>query len=109
MKFTFFALPFCVAVNAAVNDMVTTGAEPLGQVHVSGSTYYFQSADGNWSAPNCTNARYAYISEEQAGAKAMLSVALSAKATKSPVQFAGLCGDSGGSDIYIRITTIALP
>lgn len=113
MKFSIHAalvgLFSCTLASAGVNDSVTTGAEQVGQIHISGNVYYFQSTDFNWSAPNCPNARYAYISEDQPGAKAMLSVALSAKATKAKIQFSGLCGDTGGSDLYIRITKIIFP
>jgi hypothetical protein len=111
MKSIFISILFIASfsVNAAVNDYVVTSNKVLGQLSVNGNTYYFQSFDLNWGVPNCPNARYAYIRETDDGAKAILAAALTAKASQTPISFAGLCGDSGGSDIYIRVNTVILP
>lgn len=97
------------SASAAVNDYGSTNLELLGQIDITVDTYYFQSADLNWSIANCPNARYAYVREDDDGAKATLAAALSAKMAGIPVSFAGLCGDSNGDDRYLRIQRIIVP
>lgn len=94
---------------AAINDYVGTLPKVLGQVHVASGVYYFQSYDLNWGAPGCPNARYAYIAENDVGAKAIFAAALTAKTAGTSVSFGGLCGDAGGDDTYIRVKQINLP
>ena len=109
-NFVYLCLVVCIlsikSVVAGVGDTVTTSEEFVGQIHITGGTYYFQTKDGNWSVPECPNARYVYMKESDSGVKAMLSVALTAKSSNKPIKFVGTCGDTNGSDIYIQGKTI---
>jgi hypothetical protein len=110
MKKFIFLLLSLTSINAfsAVNDYVLTSSKILGQIQVNSGVYYFMSTSQNWDTPGCPNAQYAYIAETDPGAKAILSAALSAKGSQSLIMFAGLCGNSGGNDTYIRVSRIVL-
>ena len=98
-------------VYADIGDHVSTAVKKVGKINIesgqNGATYYFIAEDENWSAANCPNAIYAYIWESDHGSKAILSLALSAKAQGQAIRFEGTCG-SGTSDQYIKITRIEI-
>ncbi len=116
MKLSLFLVisVFClipVAGFAAFGDPATTNEESISKIDIQNAGdpyYYFTSADGNWSSPDCPNAGRAYINGNDAGAKEMLSVALMAKATNKKVQFKGVCGNGASSDAYIYIKFMTL-
>ncbi|KZN54006.1 hypothetical protein N474_18585 [Pseudoalteromonas luteoviolacea CPMOR-2] len=97
---------------SAIGDKVTTQSFVVKEVRVqlynNDAFYYFVPQGSDWSAPNCPAAAYAYIKESQAGAQAILSVALTSKTTNTPVRFTGTCGDISGSPGYIGITDIIM-
>ena len=100
-----FVLIFSPVIStAAVNDEVTTGKEVIGEVRAqAGGVFYFVSEDGNWNAPNCPNAKYAYFRDSLTIGNEIFSAALASKLSKTPIKFRGICGDEAGNDNYIRI------
>ena len=80
---------------------VESGARLIDRVQVqntSGKGYYYFYNSTGWGAPGCEDSQYSYLSEDDPGAKAMLSLALTAKATQSKVVFQGVCG---GTNFFV--------
>ena len=48
------------------------------------------------------------MKESDAGAQAILSLALVARTTQVEVEFSGICGDINGNANYMQITNIRL-
>ena len=100
---------------AGFGSRAATNVEVIDKIDIqilAGETYYyFKPEDGNWSSSNCPKAGAAYMKHSTQGASAILSVALSAKVAKIPVQFQGVCGngiDGGTSDSYLYIDFLTL-
>ncbi|TMN86519.1 hypothetical protein CWB72_19650 [Pseudoalteromonas phenolica] len=96
----------------AVGDKVTTQPFVVEEIRVQlyqgDAYYYFSPAGKDWLAQGCPSTPYAYIKESDAGAKAILSVALTSKSTKTAVKFIGNCGDINQNPGYINITNIVM-
>lgn len=103
-KFLIVISLFLGLVSQAFADV--TLAKKIERIQVQGqgtgnpATYYFFST-GGWGSENCPNAVYAYINENESGAKAILGLAMSAKAMGTIVKFLGTCK---ADKSYIHIT-----
>jgi hypothetical protein len=111
----FFLLTFSPLVFSGVGSPTTTSLKAIEiiDIQLSGGEvyYYFKPVGGNWGATGCEAAKAAYIKKSANGADALLSVALTAKATKTLVQIQGHCGNNDGVGpsvefIYINFMTI---
>ncbi len=95
-----------------LGDYVSTASKEISRINIqssdNGAIYYFIAEDNGWSAQDCPNALIAYIAESDHGAEVIMSIALAAKMTASPVRFEGTCGNSNGNDQYIEIVRIEL-
>jgi len=109
LMFSFFVSAILLVsafnVTAGLGDQATTAREVVGEVRVqntgTGATYYFVSEDKNWSASVCPNARYAYVSHADMGAKEIYAAALASRVSGKPISFSGTCGPS--HDQYLKI------
>ena len=106
MKKLLFVLALSVFSSGILASTIKTSSEVVGEIRVEvykgNSHSYFVSRDGNWSSSQCPDAKYVYVSEKMAGAKAMFELALSSKLNNIPIKFHGLCGDKKGQKQYIR-------
>ena len=106
LRFVFLML-VSTGVHSAAGDQVTTSNEVVGEVRVSANgVVYFVSEDGNWSAPNCPNAKYVYFRSDYVGGDKTYSAALASKVSKTPITFKGVCGDVSGNELYIQINNM---
>lgn len=109
LLFTCFGASF---IHAAPGAAVDTQSAKLSlirvQVYQGKAYYYFAPVGGPWVSTGCGNSSYAYIEEDSVGAKAILSVSLSARAAGMPVKFSGTCGNDSGNTDYVKITNIHL-
>jgi hypothetical protein len=98
------ALP--MAAHAGPGDMVNTASRVVSEVRIqntpTAAVYYF-TADGGWSAANCSGVVHSYIAENAPGAKAIIAAALASKMSGSPMTFTGICGDPAGDTTYLQI------
>jgi len=105
------SLTLSASAFGAPGDMVQTSNQMIQAVQIQndgGSATYYFTAVGGWQAANCPGVTHAYISEDAPGAKAILSAALTAKATGAPIIFTGICGDHAGNMVYIQIRYTSL-
>lgn len=96
---------FAISLSLNANDVTKEKIIDRIQVGISSQggevNYYFYNGSG-WGAEGCPHAVYAYMKESDKGAKAILSLAMSAKASGSNVKFVGTCGDDAGNKEYLR-------
>lgn len=72
-----------------IERILINGRAPVAE----GANYYLTNGAG-WGAPGCPGALYAFINENSTGAKAMLSMALTANAQSKPVKLYGVCSNA---------------
>lgn len=110
-----FLLMFSSLAFAGVGSLTTTSLKVIDTIDIqllNGEVYYyFKPVGGNWSATGCEAAKAAYIKKSANGADALLSMALTAKATKTSVQVRGHCGNNEGLGpsvefIYMNFMTL---
>lgn len=73
------------------------------QAGAPNAAYYFFNGSG-WGSASCPGATYAYLYDNDSGAKAMLSLAVAAKLATKTVKFQGNCDGS----YYFRVAYIFL-
>lgn len=99
------------AALAGCGDTASTAYEVIDVVRIqrrdTDAVYYFESADRNWSAAACPNARFAYMYSTDAGVESILSTALVSKTSGTTIRFDGTCC-SGSDDKYLRIDYVYL-
>ncbi|MPY24344.1 hypothetical protein [Shewanella sp. YLB-07] len=110
-----FAMLMSMSAFAGLGSNATTSVKQISKIdiqRVGGEVYYYFTAEGdNWNSSNCPNAKSGFIKQSEIGADAFLSVALMAKASDTPVQLRGICGNGavgGTSDAYLYIDYITL-
>ena len=95
----------------AAGDSVTTNKDVISELKVQlyqgKAYYYFSPSRGHWEMAGCENTKYAYVIESDY-TKSILSVGLTARTTKTPVKFIGVCGSDTGDMTYMQITNIVM-
>ncbi len=110
--FLFLLMFLSTPVISAVGDKVNSTTLVINEIRVQNyqgdAYYYFTPQGGDWMTAGCPGTLHAFIKESDAGAKAILSIALTSKTTQTPVKFTGTCGDLNGNAGYMMITNIKM-